>query len=123
MKRVGKGTLNYRGGNLALEVDKDLTAYYRWLVRFRTPLLKPSFGSHITVCKGVDASSFQDEEIEFEYSHLIRISGDTTGQDRPDSYYFLDVWCPRLGEIRTELGLETFFKFHLTIGRLHYKIA
>lgn len=123
MKRVGRGVLNYRGGNLALEVDKDLTAYYRWLVGGRQFLLKPSFGSHITVCKGVDASHYQDEEVEFNYSHMVRVSGDTTGQDRPDSFYFLDVWCPRLEEIRKELGLETFYKFHLTIGRLHYKIA
>jgi hypothetical protein len=121
MKRQGEGLLNYRHNNLVVEVNKDLTAYYRWLVGNRVILLKPSFGSHITVCKGIDeAKKYQNERVEFEYSHLVRISGDTTGQDRPDSYYFLDVWCPRLIDIREDLGLPTYFKFHLTIGRLHY---
>ena len=121
MKLPGKGTLVYRGDRLVVELDSDLTAYYRYLIGARQYLIKPSFGSHITVSVGVDASAYHEREVEFEYSHFVRISGDTTGSDRPDSYYFLDVWSDELVDIRTHLGLETNFKFHITIGRLHYR--
>ncbi len=119
MLHEGFGVLNYRNGNLALELQDDFTAYYRWLFGNRDILLKPNFGSHITVTKGVNASKYQGEKVNFIYSHLIRVSGDTT-QDRSNIFYFLDAWSDELIKIRKELGLKTWFKFHITIGRVRY---
>jgi hypothetical protein len=56
-------------------------------------------------------------EVEFEYSHNVRISGDTTGNDRPDSYWFVDVKCDFGIDMRKEFNLKHDFGLHLTIGR------
>lgn len=120
MKYKSQGVLKARDNRLVLEVDSDITAYYRKLVGMRQVLLKPSFGSHITVLVNKDAQKYDGCKIDFYYSHLVRISGDTTNNDRPAVYYFLDVWSENLLEIRKEFKLNTWFKFHLTIGRLFY---
>lgn len=120
MLHKGFGTLNFRRNNLVVSLEEDFTAYYRKLFGLRNILLKPSFDSHITVAKNIDGSKFQDEKIEFTYSHLIRISGDTT-KDRKENFYFLDVWCDRLKEIRKELNLPCWYKFHITIGKIRYE--
>jgi predicted esterase YcpF (UPF0227 family) len=120
---TGKSILNFRGDRLVVELEEDFTAYYRKLLGFRQYILKPSFGSHISVCRGVDASRYHGQEVEFQYSHLIRLSGDTRVDEKvkPDTYYFLDVWSDQIKQIRTELGLPNYHKFHITIGRIHYR--
>lgn len=121
MRHRGIGILHFRDSRLVLEIDSDLSAYYRWLVGARMPLLKPSHGTHITITVGVDASKYDNQEVSFEYSHFVRVSGDTTDQDRSSSYYFLDVWCQELLDIRNQFRLPTNFKLHLTIGRTYYE--
>jgi hypothetical protein len=56
-------------------------------------------------------------EVEFEYEHNPRISGDTTGWDRPDAYHFISIRCDTLINIRKELNYPTDFGLHMTIGR------
>jgi hypothetical protein len=69
---------------------------------------------------------YQGEVVEFEYSHIVRRSGDTTPGERPENFWFLDVHCDRLMDIRRELGLRISspidgrpFKSHLTVGRVY----
>jgi hypothetical protein len=121
---------------LILTADPEITRYYRWWVDKEKlnpiglpgkGLYKPSWDAHVSVVRGEKPypdklhlwKKYQGEEVAFEYRHGVRQSGDTTGYDRPDWYWFVDVKCPRLDEIRTELGFRTGWTHHLTIGRTH----
>lgn len=110
-----------------VEADDSLTDYYRhWVQRelHLHELCQPSWGAHVSVVRGEQPpeglqslwGKYEGEEITFRYKPHPRVSGDTTG-DRPGNFWFLDVECERLQEIRTELGLPTYHKFHITIGR------
>ncbi len=115
------------------DVDDEICRYYRWWVwnRYMITLQKPAWGGHISIVRGeYIRERFQPlwkkragQKIEFEYSHNVRFTGDTTGGDRPDTFWFVDVWCPTFNDIRKELGLDwkypdgPLFKFHITVGR------
>lgn len=140
----GTGVLTYdpyRGkmkGNtnwwIVVNTDDEIARYYRWWVmkRYWVELQNPSWGAHISVLRGGKPrdeklhlwKKYQGEKIDFTYSPVVRQSGDTTGGDRPDHFWFVDVWSGRLNEIRSELGFTTVFdnkpiKYHLTIGRTY----
>ena len=88
-------------------------------------LCEPSWGSHISVTRSPKLpknkqalwKKYDGEIVEFEYSNEIRKAKDTKN---PGDFYFIDVWSPRLDEIRAELGLPYFPKYHITIGRDYY---
>lgn len=115
--------------------DSEICRYYRWWVwrRYMIKLENPAWGAHVSICRG----EYIREEykplwkkrnhkvVEFEYSPVVRYTGDTTS-DRPSTFWFVDVICPEMNEIRKELGLPWCyddgepFKFHLTVGRVYY---
>ena len=101
----------------------------RWIEKeLHIELFQPSWSTHISICRGEFIhdefkhlwKKADGEIITFEYEHNVRRSGDTTNEDRPEWFWFVDVRCPRIDEIRAELGLKTFFKYHMTIGRTYY---
>lgn len=106
---------------LIAECDTELAGYYRWLARKEMSLdwfLKPAWGAHISVTRGDKPPhpehwrKYHGQKIEFEYSNIVWTNG---------RHYWLDVVCPRMSEIRVELGLPPKFayaEFHLTIGNL-----
>lgn len=128
---------------LVLETCHGIVLYYGDYVRrnptfwgeSRIDLKMPSWGSHVSVVRGEHIRQdfydrhwrkYEGEVVEFEYSHLVRRSGDTTPGERPENFWFLDVHCDRLMDIRRELGLRTSspidgrpFTSHLTIGRVY----
>lgn len=123
-----RGGMKRRTKNWAVvEVDREITRYYRWWVQKEKwiELKQPAWDAHISVVRGErlkDPSlwkKYHGEIIEFEYKHGVRQSGDTTGWDRPDNFWFVDVISPRLNEIREELELKTGWKFHLTVGKIY----
>ncbi len=111
-----------------IETDNEITRYYRWWVKKELwlDLSPPSWGAHISCVRGEFIQPQHEHlwkkydrlEISFQYGHEVRYSGDTTG-DRPDFFRFVDVYCPMIDIIRSELGLKTWFKYHLTIGRTY----
>jgi len=138
MWHVSKGVIRYDPPRKGLKkkntwwcilmVDEAITEYYRWWIGRSlgiADLCKPSWGAHISIIRGEEPpeglkhlwGAYEGEEVEFKYKHNPRQSGDTTGWDRPDCYWFVDVDAPRLSEIRAEFGFPTNFKHHLTVGR------
>lgn len=113
-----------------INVDKEITRYYRWWVkqRYWIDLHQPSWDAHISIIRGEEPEDhlkhlwrkYDGQEVKFEYNHNVRQSGDTTGWDRPDHYWFVDVRCKLLNQIRAELNRPTGWNFHLTIGRTYY---
>jgi hypothetical protein len=35
-------------------------------------------------------------------------------------FWVIDVFCPRISQIRAEFGLWTYYDYHLTIGRTYW---
>jgi hypothetical protein len=116
-----KGKLCYYTRWLRLNTDDEICRYYKALLQKERPMLKlntPMHGAHVSVIYGDREQApnqqfwrkYHDEELEFEYEPIPR-------QDR--EYFWLFVRCPRLSEIRVELGLPpmtcTSTPFHLTV--------
>lgn len=116
-----------------LNVDKELSRYYRWWLEFEKHLhlQSPSWDAHISIVRGEKPypayiemwKKYQGKKVEFHYKHgEIRV--DRSQRTDPlavnatgGEYYFIDIECPMLDEIRTELGLITGFNYHMTIAR------
>lgn len=111
-----------------LEVDREITRLYRWWIQKELHvkgMCKPSWDAHISVIRGEKPTpelmhlwkKYDGEEVEFQYKQNPRQTGDTTGGDRPDFYWFVDVRCQRILDIRAELKRPTDWGLHMTVGR------
>ena len=99
--------------------DRSIVDYYAWLAKkFGREILKGStWGPHISFVRSekpinISRWGISIGHVPFRYAHTIRCDN--------DFHAWVDVWCPKLHEIRAELGLppKTKQSFHLTLGRL-----
>jgi len=106
-----------------LECCEELGRYYRSMARFRfgkgiyLRLIKPAWGTHITVIRREVPTMPQDQvmhyagtNVEFKY-HNLRTNS---------KHVWIDVNCPSLFSFREILGLQRNpqFPFHATVGVL-----
>jgi len=104
---------------LVLDCDPNIGKYYRTLYHLdhhgcRT-LMRPAWQEHITVIRNEEPpdktlwEAYTGEVIEFEYNPEPRTNG---------CYWWLSVTCPRLLDIREQLGLprEPSIPLHLSFG-------
>lgn len=118
------GTLLYSNDKLIVEIDKQITDYYLSLLPKHISFNRQMYAPHISVVRNEDPlnkdlwSKYQGKEIEFYYSPAIHF-----GQ----VYFWLNVFCKELENIRQELGLPVHSKitippegflqcFHTTLG-------
>lgn len=142
LKSTGKIVYDPKRGSMksrtdwwcVVDVDREITRHLRWWVKkeYWVDLCQPSWDAHISIIRGEKPrpnlmhlwKKYQGERVEFEYDLNIRRSGDTTGGDRPNHFWFVNIKCPKLIEIRKELKLPYNWNLHLTIGRqyegVHY---
>lgn len=110
-----------------VNVDREITRYYRWWLRkeYHLILEQPSWDAHISVVRGetdvkrkLDVwKKYDGDKVDFLYEHgTIRSHPDPKG----GRFYWVDVECPKLAQIRKELGLPVGWRFHITIGRTYY---
>ncbi len=113
---------------LVLEVDSEIARYYRSFIpkHIRTNL--PRYKPHVTVVRPEKETpvhleawgKYQDQEVPFQYSGILQ-SGKV--------YFWINVFCTRLEQIRQELGLpvssqytrppEGYVKcFHATVANM-----
>ena len=122
-----------------VRVDDEIARYYRWWINRRwwgrtamqeNWLSMPSWGTHISVVRGEEPEDdrkhlwrkYHGVDLEFEYEHRIRQTNDfdrTRRYTKDGDFFFVDAWCPRLDEIRAELGFPTYHKFHITVARTY----
>jgi hypothetical protein len=104
-----------------VECPHDIIEYYRyWVTKNQKFKLNfPSFGAHISIIR--------DEEPPDDFKYLWKkrdgmLVNFTYSPDFETNgeYYWLNVHCPVLNEIRTELGLpsEPEYGYHLSIGKI-----
>jgi len=122
-----KGKLRYSpelNGNqerfwLIADCDKEVGNYYRrlyqnsfWKCR---KLQRPSWEEHITIIRNEEPpllelwDKYDGNEVEFFYDPILKSN---------DLYFWFDVECPEMLDIREELGLSRNpeYQLHLTIG-------
>lgn len=119
---------------LVVNCDPEIARYYRWWAdKANNPLgleegnlKKPIWWPHISVIRGEKPKpelrdlwrKYEGEEVEFKYGVVIHNSGENTTRKTPDIHWYINCECPRLDEIRRELGLwRGYEKYHLTIGK------
>lgn len=123
------GRLHYKGSDsLVLIVDQNISDYYRSLIPPWHNVNRPRYGAHVTIVrtgKEVPKNTatwrkYHGEKVLFYYEPYIHYG---------TIYYWLNVFCNRLEDIRVELGLpitspyksppEGFKKyFHVTIANV-----
>jgi hypothetical protein len=116
----GKGTRHFDPWYALLECDEGIVDYLSWHLRRRGIALQKGsrWGAHVTFVRGEQPprpelwGEAAGEEVAFTYSHVVRWDN--------GFHAWVDVWCPRLTEVRSRLGLtgKTGAKYHLTLGRL-----
>lgn len=107
-------------------VDDEIGRYYRHLFIKQHPYLngwangnrlaRPLWGSHLSFLRSETSKLWgldNNKLIEFEYEPGIKDNG---------TYFWLNVSCPYLLDLRQRLGLPRAPKqrLHLTIGILHH---
>ena len=99
--------------------DPGIVRFYSWLLlKHGVPLERTAaWGTHISWAKGEEPTNKhlwgrKLPRIKFYYSNIIRYDN--------GRHAWLDVWCPKLHEMREELGLPNrkYWNFHITLGRL-----
>jgi hypothetical protein len=103
-----------------LDACDELLRFYRYQAQRedRVILQAPAWGAHVSVVRGETVpkpaawGKYAGEEIEFSYDPEIGWGNNTV-------YWWLDVQCPRLEDIREELGLprKPPYRLHLTLGK------
>ena len=117
---TGTGTLHYGPGDrVVLNIDPEITRYYRSFIPKSKRVNSPRYYPHITVVRSGREQvtspekwgEHEGELISFEYSPEV---------NEGHTYYTIEAYSNRLEEIREELGLSRmrsgFNCFHITIG-------
>lgn len=121
-----EGTLKYDGKWYLLEVSKEFHEKILKLADTQNLNLKPNKNPHISVMKGESASlnqedwgKFDGEKIKFKFDQVIHCENGL--------HVWINVYSPRLCEIREHFGLVTLRRrdddvylvnFHMTLGKL-----
>lgn len=101
-----RGRLEYGDGwRLVLLVEQDLSDYYRSLVPKWHAVNRPRWPAHITVVRQDKENPphvrhwgrYQSDFVDFAYSPIVQWD---------ETYFWLNVWCQQLEDIRIELGLQ-----------------
>ena len=125
------GILHYSRGEhggyrLVLNVDQQISEYYRSLIPKYISINKQRYNAHISVVRKETPihldfwGKYDGQEVEYFYSPIVHFG---------KVYCWLNVFSQRLEEIRLELGLpvsseytlppEGFVKcFHMTLGNM-----
>ena len=148
-----RGDMKRRISNwVVINLDQDVAALYRWFFRKhwydidrggrRRPIYQPAWGAHVSVVRGEasrllsvqeqrDAWFFAKDrfnglKVTVSYTNHIRQTGDTTGGDRPDHFWFVEAYSECVMGIRNMLRLPVAdsrtgrgFSSHITIGRTY----
>jgi hypothetical protein len=101
---TSKGTLRYGRTSwwLCVDCDQNLADYYRALMPKAWDARRGRYDAHITVSRDEEPvnkeawKKYDGQQIEFFYLPGVKFG---------KIYYWLDIYCKQLEEIRLELGL------------------
>jgi len=107
-----------------LEVDKEITRYYRWWLEKELHLhsmVAPAWDAHVSIIRGEKPQphlmhlwkKYHGKRVEFKYQHNPQRS-------KRDDYWTIEVEAPSLLGIRDELNRPSNWSLHLSIGKENY---
>lgn len=106
-----------------IDIDKDITRYYRWWLerRHHLRLDAPAWDAHISVIRGEKPrpdlmhlwKKHHGRVVEFTYGPNMYQAPAADGKH----FWIIDVDCPTVAEIRKEMGRPYDWAPHITIGR------
>ena len=127
---TAEGTIQYKGDWITVQCPYGIVNYYKfWVEKFIGKKISTSYHSpHITVLAGKHEKGlsghplwkkYDGHRIEFRYDSKIYTDSPYITRGK---YFWLQVDCPFLGQLRQELGLKPTLKWatHLTIGYCGY---
>jgi len=101
-----------------VKVNREITRYYRYWVKKEKhiDLCQPSWDAHISIIRSEMPMAgkmhlwkkYEGRKVDFKYSNNVQQNG---------NFWFVEIDCPMLIDIRKEFGLPYNWKLHLTIGR------
>lgn len=110
---------------LIVEVDEEISRYYRSLVPKHFKIKKPLYPAHISLLRNQTPPNmdvwtrYAGQTVSFQYESFVYYD---------DLYFWLNVYSHELETVRSELGLPPWgdvslspdfqHRFHLTIGNL-----
>ena len=117
-----------------VDVDKEITRYYRHLVNKNVlnpldlptmSLYEPAWNAHASACRGEYIApelthlwkKYHNQIVEFDYSNYV-----FQPLNNPN-FWCIVVKCPMIDVIRAELGLKTFYSYHITVGRTYKEFS
>lgn len=111
-----------------LELDDGISDYYRSQIctQYGIKLHQPSWGAHVSIIRGEKPrddlmhlwKKYDGKQVTIKYRPYARFNGDTREtQHKTGNFWFLDVYCEELSNIRKELELPYDWMLHLTVGR------
>lgn len=102
-------------------VDREITRYFRWHVLWNwgIKLHQPSWDAHISIIRGEKPrgrtmklwKKYHKQKVKFRYSNTV-----IQAPNKPQ-FWFVEVECPMIKQIREEFGMPSHWNSHLTIGR------
>lgn len=125
-----------------IDVDPEITRLFRyWMDRnwwdverwsMKRPFVAPAWDAHVSVVRGEGYlnkkfwKKYHGQEVTLFYGLDIHQTQSSENYERPDHFWFVDVECPRIMEIRAELGLRVAdektgkpYRSHLTVARTY----
>lgn len=122
MRYEASGTFHYGPGVKAIiSVEQSISNYYRSLIPKYVNVNPQMHPAHITVVRiGLECpidrewGKHEGEKVCFAYDSNVQFDG---------TYFYLNVHCDKIGDIREELGLPRYRfddnkKYHITIGNV-----
>lgn len=107
-----------------LEVDQEITRYFRWWVeqRYHEELCQPAWDAHVSAVRG-ERPAAKDIDLWKKYDKMkVKFLYDNNVHQLHDKPHFwtIDIKCDFLLNIRKEFGFPYDYGLHMTIGRSYH---
>lgn len=115
------GTIEYGPGiRVVVAVERGIVEFYRALIPKSITVKPQKYGAHVSVVRVWEKPTKMEVwekhnglKVQFEYEPVVH---------NDDKYYWLNVRCSKIEEIREELGLTRYVSwhngYHITIGNV-----
>jgi hypothetical protein len=108
-----------------LEIDPEITRYYRWWIKRQyhvKGLYKPSWDAHVSIIRGEKPApkhmklwkKYHGQKVKIRYEHRPHVGTGSAKEDR--KFWMVMVDAPELLAIRSEMEKPSDWRLHLTIG-------
>lgn len=110
---------------VVIEVDKEITRYYRWWLNYQFGLIldAPAWDAHCSVVRSERPKpgtehlwkKLHGKVIDIDFGHIVK-----NAPSKPE-FWYIDAYAPEIDEIRNGFGLKTFHDYHITVAKSKFE--